>query len=93
MTPLPTRDQIAARPIFDPPRGTVHVYDMCKLANRKKDRLSHHWVGVVVWGVEDGVITKAMGDIFETDFVRGSRLPYPEDKTAPRPALLEIIVL
>jgi hypothetical protein len=74
MTPLPTRAELAARPLFDAPIGSIHVSDLVTLTNRKKNRLSDHWVGVLVIAAETGVITKTQGDMFESDFVRGLKI-------------------
>ncbi len=74
MTPLPTKDELRSRPVFDAAAGTVHVKDLLKMGHWCKNRLSDHWVGVLVIGAFLKVITKKNGDMFESDFVAGLKI-------------------
>jgi len=60
MTPLLTPDELAARYIFDPTPGTLHVRDLVAMAKDGiyvRDKVSDHIVGVLLHAKDIGAIS------------------------------------
>lgn len=74
MTPNISNDVMASRPLYDPPPGTIHVKDLVRMEDRKKNRLSDYLVGAIAIAVKVGAIFKYEADIFETVYKRGAKI-------------------
>lgn len=74
MTPLPSKERLAARQTYDPLPGSVTPKELCRMNHRKKKHLSDWAVGCLAYGMQKGIINQYDADIFESVFVRGAKL-------------------
>jgi hypothetical protein len=77
MTPTPTRDELAARYVFDPVPGTVHILDLVTMAKDGiyvKDKVSDYVIGMLVWAKQTEVISAWEGTLFQIPFVKGMKI-------------------
>ena len=73
MTPLPTKERLERRQLYDPVPGSVTAKDLVQMEFRKKKHLSDWAVGALLLAIQNGEITKVKADLFQTVFVRGAK--------------------
>ena len=74
MTPLPSKEQLSRRQVYNPIPGTVSATELVEMAHRRKKRLSDWAVGALMLGIQNGEITRKQADIFQSVFVRGAKI-------------------
>jgi hypothetical protein len=80
MTPIPTKDELAARWLLDPAPGTIHICDLIEQAKDgiyAKDKLSDHVIGMILWAKEANIIKSWEGTLFQVPKSPLSLLPMP----------------
>jgi len=77
MTPLPTPEELAARHLFDPVPGSVHIRDLINQVKDgiyAKDKLSDYAIGIILWAKYIGMITAWEGTLFQVPWVKDMKL-------------------
>jgi hypothetical protein len=77
MTPNPSKEDMAARHVYDPAPGTVHVLDFVAQAKDgvyAKDILSDYVIGILLVARAQGDIAAWEGTLFQIPFVKGMKL-------------------
>ncbi|PVH75613.1 hypothetical protein DL98DRAFT_377937, partial [Cadophora sp. DSE1049] len=77
MTPVPSAAELASRDLLNPPPGTLHLMDLInhgKDGVYAKDRLSDHVIGMLIFGVDSGIIKAWEGTVFQVPFKKGFSL-------------------
>ena len=77
MTPLPSPEELAARHLYNPNHGTVHIRDLINQAKDGlyvKDVLSDYVIGLLLAGKAYGLVKAWEGTLFQIPFVKGMKL-------------------